>query len=448
MAGLAAELLLGPLGSPLAGAAGAAGTVGVCAALGAAVYAFRKRIPHPTEFALIGCCFLRGGCHEHEAMNIIIEVHDAENVPIGGAVYAYAEAGRFDVQSGSAKVKDKRAEIFERMNLHVRQKDPDLTLSLWQKGLVGSVSLGTVKLNLVRDIINRDWPQEQWYTIEKDGRMTCRVKLSFHRVDAYNATPLLEYALIKANRAALERGEPVPAQIDFESLEPTEQLNFLSSVLEGPLKVMGSFGWKSLYFKPTCKTPGRWFWRGWKDKQEAVGNVKKPTMSIPLFAVTKVVSDKRNRQQFIVSWRHSDGSDETLLFNRVDRDRDIWSEGLYEFVKRLHIYLETEQSVTQQVNKYRNGPIILKKGEGIGLRRRGYVYSPPKTKPPQALEKMMEQIAQGWEEEDDSSLYSAGEDGEGEQESPPGSPPISPPQSPKDGGTPPFNKVDSTGGPL
>lgn len=47
----------------------------------------------------LGCCFLRGGCHKHPKFNLIVEAHEAENVPKGSNCYLYVECGRFDRQS-------------------------------------------------------------------------------------------------------------------------------------------------------------------------------------------------------------------------------------------------------------------------------------------------------------------------------------------------------------
>lgn len=120
---IAAEMLMG--GGPLGAIAGVCASAVVAAG---ALWAMRRKIPHPTEFGCIGecvcvcigsvlshiprshyspsslyprpgCCYLRGGCHTHEAVNLIVEVHQAENIPPGGNVYFYAEAGRFDCQT-------------------------------------------------------------------------------------------------------------------------------------------------------------------------------------------------------------------------------------------------------------------------------------------------------------------------------------------------------------
>lgn len=234
------NLLLGA--NPLTGAVGG---LACCAVAVSAIYAMRKKIPHPTECGAIGWCYLRGGCHRHSKFNLVVEGHEAGNVPKGSNVYLYIECGRFDRQSQDNPVDGKTLEvpIFERLNIHVRQMDDVLRVSLWRTGALTSTLLGELDLDVVADIIEKDYPQLQWYTLKKEGKGTVKMRLSFHRLDtdlAAGVSPLIQQALIHAAREAAAKGEPL--RESFDALDDKGKLRFLARVLEGPLRLMGVTG--------------------------------------------------------------------------------------------------------------------------------------------------------------------------------------------------------------
>ena len=56
-------------------------------------------------------------------------------------------------------------------------------------------------------------------------------------------------------------------------------------------------------------------------------------------AISLVLPDKYDRNTFYVRYHNYQGVHD-LFFRRVDRDRNLWSNGLYEFIERLREYLE------------------------------------------------------------------------------------------------------------
>lgn len=62
----AAELLMG--GNPITGALGG---LACCAMMGTAIYAMRKKIPHPSEFAIIGAFFSVAAYHKTTEIDVL-----------------------------------------------------------------------------------------------------------------------------------------------------------------------------------------------------------------------------------------------------------------------------------------------------------------------------------------------------------------------------------------
>lgn len=56
-------------------------------------------------------------------------------------------------------------------------------------------------------------------------------------------------------------------------------------------------------------------------------------------AISLVLPDKYDRNTFYVRYHNHQGVHD-LFFRRVDRDRNLWSDGLYEFIEKLREYLE------------------------------------------------------------------------------------------------------------
>lgn len=121
---------IGLLAGPTATVAGA----GIIAALIATLVAFRKKIPHPTEFWVVGYWFRLFGWHDHDAFELIIDVHEATNIGASSKAYVHVKAGRFEAQTTTeaAVPGSNKVPFYQRVQIHVRQKEKFITLTLFR----------------------------------------------------------------------------------------------------------------------------------------------------------------------------------------------------------------------------------------------------------------------------------------------------------------------------
>ena len=62
-------------------------------------------------------------------------------------------------------------------------------------------------------------------------------------------------------------------------------------------------------------------------------------------AISLVLPDKYDRHCFYLRYHDMMGVHD-LFFKRVDRDRNLWSDGLFEFIEKLREYLEKHPEAT------------------------------------------------------------------------------------------------------
>lgn len=266
----------------------------------------------------------------------------------------YIECGRFDRQTQPAmSLVEMKTHWYERLTIPVRQKDNEITFSLYKTGAIHAELLGQLTLNVITDLIEPDFPQNKWYQFKLDNRNTCNVLLSFRKLDAdmpEYSSPLLQQAMIMAQFDAQERGEKL--NIDYAAMNEQDKLVFLARVLEGPLNQMRTVGgWQELYFSAVETRPGHWEWCFWNSKHDCYAG--KPSKgSLKFMGISLVLSDKKDRHQFYVKYNDTTGVHH-LFFKRVDRDRDIWSDGLYEFIERLRdaINKVPQNKMQTQINR-------------------------------------------------------------------------------------------------
>ncbi|PFH35778.1 transmembrane protein [Besnoitia besnoiti] len=324
-----------------------------CSVGGICAYRNRKSIPHPSECALIGKVYRICGCHDHSKFDMLVEVHEIHNLSQSGKYYVELHAGRFDVRTGVCSAKKGRVDIQERLSLHVRQVDSLVVVRVKKQGLVSAEDFGDASIAVKSELLDAGFPKRQPFLCQKDGKTTCKVVLSFHRLDTANVnlgdfqmSPLLYQALLQAQYEAEARGETL--HVDVYNMTDAERLRFLSKVLEGPLKQMGSLGgsWKSFYFRAVERKNGKWEWQYWDSKDDCVSGVKKRG-SYSFMAISLVLPDKHDRQCFYLRYHDTRGAHD-LFFKRVDRDRNLWSDGLFEFIEKLREYLEKHPEAAMQ----------------------------------------------------------------------------------------------------
>ncbi|KAF8822550.1 hypothetical protein IE077_003510, partial [Cardiosporidium cionae] len=320
--------------------------IGCCAIGGYTAYKNRRKFPHPSEIEVIGKAYLLCGCHNHEKFDILAEIHEIQQAPLSSKCLVEVVCGRFDAQTQPAKEKNGKCDVHERLSLHVRQCDNSLQIITYKNGILSNELLGMINLNVVQDLIQQGFPKRRWYTLSKEGRSTLRIQVSFHKLDTDNIalgeipmSPLVQQALLHAQYEAESEGKKI--DIDIEEMGELEQLRFFSKVLEGPLQKMKFFGnrWENLYFKAVERSDGNWQWQYWNSKQscqdggDCLG-------ALAFLAISLVLPDKYDRACFYVKYHDATGAHDIFL-KRVDRDRNIWSEGLYEFIEKLRAFLDS-----------------------------------------------------------------------------------------------------------
>ncbi|KYF42386.1 transmembrane protein [Toxoplasma gondii TgCatPRC2] len=322
-----------------------------CCGVGS-VCAYRKRqsIPHPSECALIGKMYRLCGCHDHDKFDVLIEIHEIHDLTQSGKFFVEVHAGRSEERTGVCSAKKGRVEIQERVNIHVRQADKTLTVRVKKQGLTSTEAIGDAVIGVKSELIDGAFPKRQSFFCQKDGKTACKIVLSFHRLDTGNVSlgdfqmsPLLHQALLIAQSEAEARGETL--QVDILNMTEVERLRFLSKVLEGPLKQMSSIGgaWKNLYFRAAERRNGKWEWQYWSSKDDCMSGIKKRG-AYSFMAISLVLPDKHDRHCFYIRY-HDTGGVHDLFFKRVDRDRNLWSDGLFEFIEKLREYLEKHPEV-------------------------------------------------------------------------------------------------------
>ncbi|CDJ51362.1 hypothetical protein, conserved [Eimeria brunetti] len=316
-----------------------------CGIGSACAYRHRAQLPHPSECTWIGFCMRRLGCHDHDKFDMLVEVHDVLNLLTTGQAAVEIQAGRFSARTSPAEVIKTRAEIQERLTLHVRQCERVIYVRVLRQGVVGTEKIGECEIKVKSDLIDVGFPKRQSYAMMSEGKVSCKVVLSFHRLDTshvnlgeYQMSPLIHQALLHAQYEAESRGESL--KIDINNMSDLQRLRFFSKVLEGPLKLMSSVGgsWIPLYFKATERRSGKWEWQYWNSKEECLTGEKKKG-GYSFLAISLVLPDKYDRNTFYVRYHNHQGVHD-LFFRRVDRDRNLWSNGLYEFIEKLREYLE------------------------------------------------------------------------------------------------------------
>eukprot|EP00920_Eleutheroschizon_duboscqi_P015433 GHVT01035615.1.p1 GENE.GHVT01035615.1~~GHVT01035615.1.p1 ORF type:complete len:375 (+),score=44.07 GHVT01035615.1:475-1599(+) len=202
--------------------------------------------------------------------------------------------------------------------------------------------------------MDEGFPKKRWIILQNEGRTTGKLLLSFHRLElssvqlgdlggananAATLSPLVQQALLHSQYESEARGEPM--NLNFDALDDLEKLRIFARVLEGPLQQLSPYGghWTPRYFKPAEGSKSHyWYWDYWNSREDFMrGSVREGRYN--LLAVSLVLPDAHDRQCFYIKYHTPDGVHD-LIFRRVDRDRNIWSEGLYEFIDRLRSYLD------------------------------------------------------------------------------------------------------------
>ncbi|KAL8428460.1 hypothetical protein Efla_003276 [Eimeria flavescens] len=234
------------------------------------------------------------------------------------------------------------ADVEERLFLKVRQVDNIILLKLVKTGALKAEVVADYRVRVKQDLIDRKFPKKEWITMNAvKGVSNVKALLSFHYMDPSLPTaqsPLLQQAVLLAQQEADAKKEPL--NLDLASMGEKQRLVFFSKVLEGPLQRMAASGtaWTDLYFKAVETAKDKWEWCCWTSRQ-ACYNDAAMVASYPFLAISLVLPDKTDRNVFYVRY-HDKTKQHDLFFKRVDRSRDLWSDGLFEFIDKLRAYLD------------------------------------------------------------------------------------------------------------
>ncbi|KAH0477959.1 MAG: uncharacterized protein KVP18_001269 [Porospora cf. gigantea A] len=303
-----------------------------------------RRIPHPAEYECIGRPLRMTGIHKHLPYDLIFEIAFVKLSAMKTAdYYITIECGRFDVSTQVTTLDvDGKANFFERLTIRLRQMDDHVKLTLFRRGVMGlsNTLVGTMQFNWEPDLAPDAFPRDKSYHWTKDGKRSVdTVVMSLMKVSALNQKPanaVDQLAVIEARK----RGKDISS---LDEVPPQERLQLYANCIEGPLEVLRPLKPpKAFYFKAQRLKSGKYSWMMYADREAAEAKTQHLDQ-VPLLSISLVLADPANRHQFYVKYLTKDGVKE-LFLKRIDRDRDLWSEGLYGFIEKYREVLHQSKT--------------------------------------------------------------------------------------------------------
>ncbi|GFE53013.1 transmembrane protein, putative [Babesia ovis] len=196
----------------------------------------------------------------------------------------------------------------------------------------------------MNDLMAERLAKRRWFTMINESRTSTRIKVSIYKMSEEMASRELSPLTLQAIIEAQQDGSTIEEDLieEIERMDDHAKLRFYAKVISGPLKRMNTFGkkWTTYYFKPLEISKGNWEWCAWHSREDYDAGLE-AVETYPLLSISVVVADPTNPNCFYVKY-HKGGGDFGLLFKRVDRNRDVWSDSLYEFIQRTRdIYFKT-----------------------------------------------------------------------------------------------------------
>ncbi|UKK02238.2 hypothetical protein MACK_001594 [Theileria orientalis] len=303
-----------------------------CAAIGTTYLISNiKKIPHPSECGCIGRFYRMTGAHSHDPLDLIFEFHEAVDYLENGKYFLEVTSGRFKYRTQPVNVRHG-----EKLNVHVRQCDDFVTIELHQKHIARSSEHGTLRISVLEEILSGRPPKKRKYTLIHKDQASTKLTLSIYKMDsnitAMNITPLTLQVLIQAQQEGNIMEEDMLNSLD--EMEDTEKLKYFSKVITGPLKKMNTVktGYTEYFFKPFEISPGCWDWCFWDSIEKYKAGARQDG-NIGFLSISLVIPDTSNRKRFLMRY-HTRNGPLQIFFKTVDRDRDIWIDGLKEFIQK------------------------------------------------------------------------------------------------------------------
>ncbi|GBE59275.1 hypothetical protein BOVATA_007680 [Babesia ovata] len=317
-------------------------TVGCCAVgccgIAAASYVSNNlsKIPHPSECGCIGSLYRITGIHAHDPFDFILEIHEAVGGVDSGKYFFEVEAGRTKYRTQTLPSKDGQLQVHEKLKVHVRQCDDAIVVKLYRSHLLRSDQCGELKFSVEHDLMAPKPAKRRWFTMVHQNRTATRVKVSIYCMSDEVASRDLSALTLQAIVESQQNGSNLEEELieELEKMDDYAKLRFFSKVLSGPLKKMNTFGrkWTTFYFKPLEISTGNWEWCVWNSIDDYNAG-SEAIESYPFLSMSLVVADPTNSACFYVKY-HKDGNDFGILLKRIDRNRDVWSDSLYEFIEK------------------------------------------------------------------------------------------------------------------
>ncbi|KAH7649461.1 putative transmembrane protein [Cryptosporidium bovis] len=333
---------------------GGTGGIVCCAIFGGIFFVLRKYLPHPSEFFPFNWLSLKLGIHKHENFNIILDILDCFELQEYGKYSIRVKCGREEketfVSTSTENTHDhsNNNKIFscswgEKCIVFVRQREDYLFLELVSHGTFTNSTLGECKIRIM-DIFEAKFPKKVTYNIQRGRKYIGKVTLSFYRISPNifvdETTPVLFQAMINLQTDADIQGNKNICA-NFDKMSEKEQLIFFSKALQGNLYYLENGNndkVRMFYFRAIEVTLNRWEWCYWMNEGDYLKGTNK-LGSYSFLAMSVVIPDKFDRDRFYIKYHDFYGTHD-LFFKTVDIDRDIWSEGIYEFIDRLRTYLD------------------------------------------------------------------------------------------------------------
>ncbi|AFZ79088.1 hypothetical protein BEWA_019330 [Theileria equi strain WA] len=231
----------------------------------------------------------------------------------------------------------------QKVNVHIRQCDDKIDISLCKKGRWSYTSCGTVTISVEEEILAQNVPKRRTYTLVHDNKSASKLAMTIYKMDENIATmeitPLTLQVLIQSQLEGNVLEEEMLRGL--EEMSDTERLRYFAIVISGPLKKMNSIGkkWTEYFFKPLEISPGYWEWCYWKSLEKYESG-EECLGGFSFLAISVIVPDPKERRNFYIRYHNEDG-EHGMIFKRVDRDRNVWTDGLFEFVERVReVYLK------------------------------------------------------------------------------------------------------------
>lgn len=311
-------------------------------------------VPHISEYRCIGRLFRLFGCHTHPPFDLVVQVHRVEGCTrYNSDLFIRFEWGRFfnETKVRRARKAGGILEFEERMNLSIRQCDNFFTVSLIELTRFKEeeiIALADVDIETISNPGGKMDKREVILTNRTDGERQHRGEITLHLALLKlefelprEANPLLREALVNAQQEATATGTTFNQ--DWSRMAERERLACFAKVIEGELYVIRSpsmstpAGERCCFFKAVEVREGRWEWCYWNSQKACLAG-EPPRGRFPVLAISLVLPDKQDRDVFFVKY-HTKQGPRDLFLRRKDRDRDVWSDGMYQFIEMLRLYL-------------------------------------------------------------------------------------------------------------